>query len=135
MGRHKGKNREIWWVNPRGWIEGKIYRDGVCRQVKQHRWIMEQHLRRQLSPKEIIHHINGNRLDNRIENLEIKTNGQHTTYHQRQRTHKKGYRLNLTEAEHRRRADWMKEVHERRQANDPTNKWYARPQLQQGKFC
>ena len=42
---------------------------------------MEQHLGRRLNRGEIVHHINENITDNRIENLEIKTNGQHTRDH------------------------------------------------------
>jgi hypothetical protein len=55
--------------------------DGRRRAAHLHRLIMERHLGRKLGRFEVVHHKNHDPKDNRIENLEVMSLGDHTRLH------------------------------------------------------
>ncbi len=65
---------------------------GQHRLVLEHRLIMARYLNRCLNRRELIHHKNGIKTDNRIENLEIVSRRQHT------KDHVSGYKLGYQHA-------------------------------------
>lgn len=58
----------------------QVWHEG--RYIREHRMLMARHLGRDLLDTDVVHHINGVRHDNRIENLELKpTSGDHQREH------------------------------------------------------
>lgn len=68
-----------WWKSRHGYIIGR--EDGSRRTIRQHRWIVERHLGRALTELEIVHHVNGVKDDNRIENLQVMSREEHCAEH------------------------------------------------------
>ena len=55
-----------------------------------HRVVMENHLGRLLFPEEVVHHIDGNKFNNSIENLSVLSIVEHSKLHQT--GHKRAYK-------------------------------------------
>jgi hypothetical protein len=53
--------------------------------VYQHRYVMQEALGRKLEPYEVVHHKDGNRTNNHLENLEVLDASSHAALHHRER--------------------------------------------------
>jgi hypothetical protein len=71
-----------------GWIEKDLgYKRTTISSIvqREHRLVMEKYLDRTLLRTEHVHHINGNKLDNRIRNLMVLSPSEHASLHMRMR--------------------------------------------------
>jgi Zn ribbon nucleic-acid-binding protein len=91
ISKHSDKSVLSKHIPSKGWLEGgyrcvSIPKDDFYYpmakrngQIKEHRLVMAQKLGRLLQPWEYVHHINGDRSDNRIENLLLTVKNEHPT--------------------------------------------------------
>ena len=70
----KAKDKNSFRLNNEGYLRN--HKDQYL-----HRLVMEKHLKRKLKKNEHIHHKDGNKLNNRISNLELHTNSNHRKEH------------------------------------------------------
>lgn len=77
---NKGKNIvKIGVINIHN--ERKIIKLGIRNWISYARYLVEQYINRQLTKKEIVHHIDGNSLNDQLNNLYVfKNRGEHTAF-------------------------------------------------------
>lgn len=80
-GKAKGKT-----LKPSGYIE---ITTGRHKTKMEHRVVIEKHLKRKLKKNEVVHHIDGNRQNNSIDNLVVMDKIDHNRLHALENNHKR----------------------------------------------
>lgn len=89
MGGRKGVASSN-WKGGEVTIDGRVYiykpnhpnaMQSGRKYVARSRLVMSEHLNRPLTSSEIVHHVNGDKLDDRVENLMVVTRAKHNTIH------------------------------------------------------
>lgn len=104
----KSRATESWWKGPKGYITGRVLIDGKLVNVKQHRIVAAKALGRPILPSEDVHHIDHCRDNNDPSNLLVISHGDHSSFHNKSRVYKRGYKLRMTDEDRLARADRMR---------------------------
>lgn len=92
VSRHKGDKHPMWkggrTINSQGYV--LVYSPNhpnktASNKVREHRLVVESIIGRYLEKNEDVHHIDGDKLNNSIDNLVALTKSEHTKLHHRQR--------------------------------------------------